>query len=300
MFRLFTDDQVCKNDIDTLKRWLRPKLDDYTVAIRDMTTANKLYRGVPWPIRPQIVADLSYPPVHLAKLNRASREGQPMFYASRGAPPVFFELRGTIGQRIALSEWDVIEPVWMHNVGFHKDALKRLSGLRSPARHILTQPFANETKQNEKLRRLISLAFTADTNGGRREYRYKLSVAINELLFDKASPLPPRSGGPRFDRVAGTIFPAMQMKGAADNVAMWPEFSDSCLAIKSVRYIEIERAEEGRAYTVLNLAIAHKFIEGTIVWQNADGREEDRRSHIEYIGGQWLSHDGRGRLYDVH
>jgi hypothetical protein len=33
MFSVFTDDQARENDIDTLKRWLRPKLGGYTVTI---------------------------------------------------------------------------------------------------------------------------------------------------------------------------------------------------------------------------------------------------------------------------
>ena len=86
MFTLFTDDQIRRNNIDTLKRWLRPKLGGYTVAIKNITTDNVLYRGVPWPERPRRVTDLSYPPVAFARLNRANRAGQPMFYASRGAP----------------------------------------------------------------------------------------------------------------------------------------------------------------------------------------------------------------------
>jgi hypothetical protein len=63
MFRLFTDDQVRKNDIDTLKRWLRPKLGGYTVAIQDLRSDNEFFRGVVWPEPPSAVADLSYPPV---------------------------------------------------------------------------------------------------------------------------------------------------------------------------------------------------------------------------------------------
>lgn len=299
MLWLFTDEQVRKNDIDTLKRWLRPKLDGYAVAIKDMTATNRLYRGVPWPERPRLVSDASYPPTRFARLNRASRDGQPMFYASLGVPPVFFELRAVAGQRVALSEWEVAEAVWMHNLGFHEAALRRLGGAAAPVRPQLTQPIPRETKQNAKMRRLLSLAFTADTSGD-REYRYKLSVAINEWLFHKAEPLPLRPGGPKFDRVAGTAYPAMQMKGVADNVAIWPEFVDSCLRIKTIRYVEIERVEEGRSYTVLNLAIAHRFEEGKIVWQDTDGPEEDRRSHIEFANGQWFSRDGRGRIYDIH
>jgi hypothetical protein len=299
MITLFTDDQVRKNDIDTLKRWLRPKLDGYAVAIKEMPKTNKLYRGVPWPKRPHFATEVSYPPLQFARLNRASGERQPMFYASLGGPPVFFELHAAAGDRIALSEWNLTEPIWMHHLGFDEAALRRLGGLRAPARPQLIQPIPWETKENAKLRRLLSLAFTKDTSGG-REYRYKLSVAINELLFDKAEPVPLRTSGPRFDRVAGTAYPAMQMKGAADNVAIWPEFVDSCLSISSVRYLEIERVEEGRSYTVLNLASAHQFAHGVIVWQDTGGSEEDRRSYIEYTNGQWISRDGRGRIYDVH
>lgn len=299
MLWLFTEDQIRRNDIDTLKRWLRPKLGGYVVAIKDVALNNRFYRGVPWPERPRVLADVSYPPEQFARLNRASRDRQPMFYASLGAPPVFFELRATAGQRIALSEWGLTEPIWMHNLGFHEASLRRLGGSRVPARPQLSDTIPRETKQNEKTRRLLSVAFTADTSGD-REYRYKLSVAINELLFDKAEPLLFRPGGPRSDRVAGTAYPAMQMKGSADNIAIWPEFVDSCLAIRSVRYVVVERAEADRSYTVLNLAIAHHFSRGEIAWQATDGPEEDRRSHIEYVDGQWISSDGRGRIYDVH
>jgi hypothetical protein len=120
------------------------------------------------------------------------------------------------------------------------------------------------------------------------------------LLFDRAEPLPVRPGGPRFDRVSGTVYPAMQMKGAADNVAVWQEFVDSCLRLKTARYVEIERAEEGKAYTVLNLSIAHEFADGKIAWEDTSGPEEDRRSHIEYINEQWISRDGWGKIYDRH
>ena len=79
MFTLSTDDQIRRNDIDTLKRWLRPKLDGYTAAIKNITADNILYRGVPWPERPHRVAELSHRPVAFARLNRANRAGQPMF-----------------------------------------------------------------------------------------------------------------------------------------------------------------------------------------------------------------------------
>jgi hypothetical protein len=91
------------------------------------------------------------------------------------------------------------------------------------------------------------------------------------------------------------------MKGVADNVAIWPEFVDSCLAIRSVRYIKIEKADEAlSSYTLLNLAIARTFKDGNIEWQDASGPEHLRRSHIAYEDGSWVSRDGTGHIYDMH
>jgi hypothetical protein len=299
MFRLFTDEQVRKNDIDTLERWLRPKLGGYIVAIKDLGSDNEFFRGVVWPEPPNSVADLSYPPVSYAKLNRASRDGQPMFYASRGAPPVFFELRAKAGQRIALSQWAVNEPIWMHNLGYHQDALRRLGGPNTPLRHHFLNSIPGESKENLQLRRLLSLAFTADVSRG-REYRYRLSVAIHELLFGKAEPIPLRPGGPKSGLVAGTAYPAQQMKGVADNVAIWPAFVDSSLTIKSARYVLVEKAEDGLSYALFNLAIADTFYNGQIDWHDTDGPDVSRRTYLTFEDGLWISRDGYGRIYDRH
>ena len=47
------------------------------MAIKDLRSDNAFFRGVVWPERPNVIADLSYPPVRYARLNRASRDGQP-------------------------------------------------------------------------------------------------------------------------------------------------------------------------------------------------------------------------------
>ena len=148
-----------------------------------------------------------------------------MFYGSRGAPPVFYELRAKAGDRIALSGWKITQPIWMHNLGFHRDTLRKLGGPGVPLRAPFVDPIPNETRANEKMRRAMSRAFTEVIEQG-REYRYKRTVAITELLFDKAEPIPGKPGGPAIPRAGGIVYPAMQMHGAADNVVLWPEFVD--------------------------------------------------------------------------
>ncbi|MBN9597110.1 MAG: hypothetical protein J0G36_17370 [Afipia sp.] len=269
------------------------------MAIKDLGLDNVFYRGVPWLDRPTQLRDLSYPPPEFAKLNRASREGQSMFYASRGALPVFFEIRAAKGQRIALSRWSMTETVWMHHLGFHPEALRRLGAKPLALRDALSNPFPIETSRNEQLRKRLSLAFTNDTLG--REYRYKLSVAINELLFDKASPIPLVPNGPKSEYVSGTVYPAMQMRGAADNVAIWPAAADQCLTLDWVRYVEIERAsQDGLSYSLLSLAEGRAAPGGEIAWRDLDRPEINRRAFVGYEHGSWVSRDGMGRPFDYH
>jgi hypothetical protein len=144
------------------------------------------------------------------------------------------------------------------------------------------------------------LAFTEDIREG-QEHRYKQSIAINELLFDGASPLPEYRDGPKSSRAAGTVYPAVRMRGSADNVAIWPEFVDSSLRIKSVRYVLVEAADEATlSYTFLTLAISTAFCGKDIVWQDTLLPENERRSHVALEGDNWVLRDGFNRIYDLH
>ncbi len=296
---LFTDTQLRTKDIDALKRLLRPKLDDYVVAIKDVRPGNRIFRGVKWDTRPDAVSQLSYPPAGVIRMGRANREGQSVFYASLGGPAILFELKAKRGDLIALGEWEITEPLWMHNLGFDETALRRL-GDRLYPRPQLTNLIPNETKRNRKLRRKLSKAFTENLTP-ENEYRYKQSIAINELLFDGASPIPINPGGPRFAHVAGIVYPAMQMRGAADNVMLYPAYVDSSLKISTARYVVVEDCDQDRAsYSVLNLAISKLFSGGLIQWTETLGAEKDRRSTIAMEGDRWVLRDGHGQVYYTH
>ena len=51
-------------------------------------------------------------------------------------------------------------------------------------------------------------------------------------------------GAPKHKRVAGTVYPATGMRGDADNAVLLPEFVDSSLRIKTVRYVYVEAADQ--------------------------------------------------------
>jgi hypothetical protein len=291
--------------LDALKAYLRRRIGGYTVVIKPMRTTNKLFRGVFCDERPSSVDRISYPPPHLVlKQGRANRDHSSMFYACVGAFPIFFEIHAKQGDSIALSEWVVEEPLWMHNLGYHPDALGRL-GAPVPAQHSqrwpLISPIANETNHNRRIRRRMSLTFTGDVPDG-EEYRYKETIAINELLFDRASPITTRGDdGPRSERVAGTVYPTVKLKGLADNVVIWPDFVDRYLKIKSVRFIRLEAVDHQKlAYSFLTVGYSQTFSGKAIIWDTELVPEAQRRTHVAFEGGGWIFRDGSNRIYDVH
>jgi hypothetical protein len=300
--KLFWREQIERWDIDTLKMRLRAKLGGYGVALGYSTIENLFYRGVIWQRRPDSIEQLSYPPAEkVTKLGRLNRIGQPMFYASRGAPAVFYEIHAKQGDCVALSTWRVVEPLWMHNLGFHEATLKRMGAPLEKSRDRWANPIKNETKFNEKLRRQLSEAFTEDVVDD-QEYRYKLPIAINETLFDDAGPLlTDIPDGPRCDRAGGTVYPALRMRGAADNLAIRPEFVRRCLRLEAVSYVLVEASDVAKSsYTILSLERAIQFGEKEIIWGPGLTGERERRGHITFENGLWVLRDGLNQIFDVH
>jgi hypothetical protein len=93
----------------------------------------------------------------------------------------------------------------------------------------------------------------------------------------------------------------MGMRGDADNAVFLPEFVDSSLRIREVRYVKVEQANEAiAAYTWLTTAFANKFDADNIQWQPSIGSEPNRRSSIGLEDGHWVLRDGNNNIYDFH
>jgi hypothetical protein len=300
--KLFWRDEIRRKDIDVLKRQLRRRLGGYIKDIHYITIENQLFRGVVCNERPNTISRISYPPADkIKKLGRLNRESQSIFYSSRGAPAVYYEIHAKEGDRVAVSTWELIEPLYMHNMGFHPESLKRIGVGIEGSRKRFSNPIPNETVFNSKLRQQLSMAFTEDVPEG-EEFRYKLPIAINELLFDGAGPLPTDvPNGPRCDKVVGTVYPAMQMRGAADNVAIWPGFVDRYLRLKFVSYVLVEVADAARqTFTVSSLAMSDQFRGNEIIWRAGIADERLRRGSISFENGCWFQRDGLNQIYDIH
>ena len=69
-----------------------------------------------------------------------------MFYCSIGDFPVLLELRVKSGDLVALSEWGLTEPLWMHSLGYHPDTLAAMSAPIPAERGRMVNPIPNETR----------------------------------------------------------------------------------------------------------------------------------------------------------
>jgi hypothetical protein len=299
---LFSESQLQRLTIEALKNQLCTKLGGMVRAVKNITAGNIIYRGVCWDHRPDLISQLSYPPPDkITKLGRLNRPGQSVFYASCAPPGVFYELKASEGSLIAFSEWEVMKPLWMHNLGYHADALTRLGALPNTARLPLIEPIPNETLHNKRVRKKVALAFTEDVPPG-FEYRYKQSVALTEFWCEHQQRLPIHPDGPETDRVAGVVYPSLQMRGDADNLMLWPEFVHSSMALRQVQYVLVEKADYKRlAYSFLTLELAHKFTDGiSINWRDDLPPEDARRCRIALEDGKWVQRDGWGRVYSTN
>jgi hypothetical protein len=300
---LFSESQLQRLTIEALKNQLRTKLGGMVRAVKNITAGNIVYRGVFWDHRPDLISQLSYPPPSkVASLGRLNRIGQSIFYASCAPPGVFYELKAREGSLIAFSEWQVMKPLWMHNLGYHADALARLGALpnSAQARLPLIEPIPSETPHNKQLRKKVALAFTEDVPTG-FEYRYKQSVALAEFWCEHQQRLPIYPGGPETDDVSGIIYPSLQMRGDADNLAVWPEFVHSSMALRQAQYVLVEKADYTRlAFSFLTLALAHEFADGmSINWRVDLPSEDSRRCHIALEDSSWVQRDGWGNIYNA-
>ncbi len=280
--RIFSDSYLKKLDVATLKRLLRPNLDLYVVAATSMLPRTLLWRGVRVDEPPEQVSRISYPPPHIVKLGRANQVGQPMFYCAAGEPAILFEMRARPGDLVALSAWSTTTPLWMHNLGFHTESLQRIGTTAMGSRQLLASPIPNESRRNARIRRLLSHAFTESVPEG-FEYRYKQSIAIQELLLS----------APLEQPAAGTVYPSLQLKGEVDNAVILPEFVDRALKPEAVQLLFVEAVDEKAfSYTVQLRRQSQQISDGRIAWAAAPSSQN--RIHFGLENGTWVIRDDDG------
>ncbi len=82
--------------VEDLKVDLKTMFDGLKMGGRALSPGRIYYRAVTWKEKPNNIADVSYPPKRFAKVNRASREGEQLFYCSTTKPITFLRLVQTL------------------------------------------------------------------------------------------------------------------------------------------------------------------------------------------------------------
>jgi hypothetical protein len=88
---------------------------------------NLIYRVVKHREKPRYLDKLSYPPEKYAQLNRASTEGEQMFYGAFDRRTAMFETNLAVGDRFVMSRWHLPEGIQTIALGFSDEVFKLLN-----------------------------------------------------------------------------------------------------------------------------------------------------------------------------
>lgn len=118
-------------DIDFLKNRLELFYKGYALASPFLMPDQVLYRGRKISGKPSKTIELGYRPASsVKKIGRANRQGQTIFYSSTSHDAPFYELQVKTGDLIAISQWKVLEKLFINNVGYAEQTFDRLGSSR--------------------------------------------------------------------------------------------------------------------------------------------------------------------------
>lgn len=170
----------------------------------------------------QNISELWFPPKNYAALNRANREGNPMFYASSDPLCTCLEI-GIQPEQLAIhSKWAVEKQMMLHDIGYTRKAFERANSKRTVPGDNWIFEKTNFTKVHD----FIHLAFT---NPGSKNY--PLTAAIAEVFL-------------RSHEICGIRYPAISKNAAVDNVALNPEFVVKNLKLITATLVKVISIKE--------------------------------------------------------
>ncbi|MDI9871780.1 hypothetical protein [Flectobacillus roseus] len=253
-------DKIQKLDLATCQipyiRNLIDKLtDSYTLRELTINPNTYLFRGIIYSDKPSSSSQLSYPPEDKAKINRASKSGQQMFYSATDPFVPFYELGAQEGDRLVISRWKVNKKLHLNSVGFTDENFKRLNSLRNNFVIFHGDDVDINHPDNILVHKFLTDAFSQFVPKDKLEL-YRLTIAIAESLFE--------------DRIFdGLAYPTIPMNANADNVILKPVVVDSgAVSIDRVTYNEVTNFNlSERSYRVKKLDYAETFLpNGFIEW----------------------------------
>ena len=273
-------------DIDVIKDRLFILFKGY-VHITPKDPYRSIYRGVPWPTKPNYISDLSYPkPEYVKSYGRVNRPNESIFYGSTSIQAIFHELKLKPGDKVALSKWQIQKPMFLNNIGYTYKCFKKLRSKRNlPSWSAIKANDTNKDEINIKVREYFSNEFTKNIPQG-QEYLYKVSIAIAEKHF-------------RNNIFNGLLYPSIVMNAEADNIALKTNFVDEYLAIEKVIYVKVIDIDKNNEYRYEVLTHAEEFTKsGEINWAQKWMMNDNNVLIFKVENDRWVARDERGNIVD--
>lgn len=290
---------LISTDIDFLKTRLELLFCGYALASPIISPGQVLYRGNLWSSRPTNIAEVRYPPKHVVtRLQRANRPGSPMFYSSIAREAPFFELDVKPGDHVAISHWELMEKLWVNNVGYIDPVFKKLQSNRKDVPNWGTSQTNFETPANRLVHNFLAEEFAREVATS-SEHEYKISIAIAEKLMGNILG-EVAEGMPSGQKFSGILYPALAMRANADNLVLLPEAVDKHLSLKKVEFIRVDEIKGDMQYQITLLDFADSFgLDGTIEWKGRIPHwvlPPGATATATVENGQWVLRDSSGKI----
>lgn len=282
---------LSKMEIDEIKELLKLLFTGYALTTPTFDPGIILYRGIPYKDKPKSILYLSYPPKELAKINRASRDNQPVFYCATSENVPFFELDMMPGDRLVVSKWKTTKKLLVNNVGYTESNFSKLNSNRNNQKWRNGKEEHLETQKEENLivQDFFAKTFSQSIPKDNVDI-YKLTIAIAETHF-------------LGDLFNGLLYPTIPMKANADNFAIKPSFINSDgLLFEEVYFIEITEVHDFK-YDIKRLDWANSIsTSGNIAWKGRvpQWTIKEKGGELKFTAkdGKWKAQDNNGNIVE--
>ena len=230
-------------------------------------------------------------PANMATIGRANSNDQSVFYCSTTKEPVFFEVPNLqAGDEIILSIWKTKSQIIVNNIGYTEAAFAALGAARKPPQpNLLNGPNLDPdfhwtapadvlekglpAEENAAIRDILGDAFTRRADNAMHHYKLTNAVARLHLgtIINASS------------KLAGIMYPSVQMSANGDNIALDGNTADEVLEFSKASHIIIGRRHDSIKFdiTILDEAI-----------------ELDANEHVKWLGRklEWSIKEQFGEL----
>lgn len=189
-------------------------------------SSNLIYRVVKHNNIPRYTDRLSYPPKEYARQNRASCEGEQMFYGAFDWQTALFETNLQPKDRFVLSRWDLPSDIRVIGLGFSDEVFKLLKSRTKNFINVLSDhPYTNQD-EIVMMHDFFAKCFCLPVPANEPEF-YKLTIAVARYF----------SSNPRSEAM---IYPSVVRSANAQNIVISKDLVDQgIIECNRVMYAEV-------------------------------------------------------------